>query len=70
MDVGGGGVGDGAPCDGLEFLDASTGAAQRVCLFGLRTRNSCPNYAPVCLVPTYDSGQSRPRLFKECVIAH
>ena len=27
--VGGGGVGDGAPRDGIEFLDASTGIARR-----------------------------------------
>ena len=55
--------GYGTPCDGLEFLDASTGVAQRVCFFGLRTRKACPNYAPVCLPPTSDSGQSSPRLW-------
>ena len=31
--VGGGGVGDGAPRNGLEFLGASTGVDWRVCLF-------------------------------------
>ena len=61
--VGGEGVGDGAPRDSLEFLDALTGVARRVCFFGLQTRKACPNYELVCLVPTSDSGQSSPSLW-------
>ena len=41
------GLGDGAPRDGLEFLDASTGVVWRVGCFVLRSRRSCPNMA-VC----------------------
>ena len=39
------GLGDGAPHDGLECLDASTGVVCRVGCFGLRSRRSCPTTA-------------------------
>ena len=39
------GLGDGAPHDGLEFLDASTVVVWQVGCFGLRSRRSCPNTA-------------------------
>ena len=41
------GLGDGAPRDGFEFLDASTGVVWRVGCFVLRSRRSCLNTA-VC----------------------